>query len=455
MDFKEVQDEYTKLRQDEESSTINRIKLLTSRRSAVFDLSNYFFFGKSSKFFLKSFRDYLNSKKPVESLVLQNCCITSKTLVEILKLLKKHQNPINFLDISNNRLKIEPIHSEVISQFFAVTPKPKSLILKGNNCANPTTFKELYSKEIILKELNLYDSGLSADALLVISRILSVNRSIRKLNLGYNSEAFENYVNVHTFGQSVGANSNIMVLNLSDNASLGRPEHLRQLCEGIKQNRSLNILHLGGLDFEDEGAKILVCSLLQEMPIPGLDIQNNNIGDIGLTYILTNFPCTLTFLDVSYNTFTDNSSILTLAQLLKQTKSLRKLSISHCFELESFNSNCASIFCESITKNDSLAELLCEGIKIPGNPDDFCARLGEAIEIRKLSLTYKISAINGREKKACEESESLLAQSSIKVVSKMPSDVWDFKETESGSLTEKKYYIDSPNQEPIKVVFFS
>mmetsp|Transcript_18166 Transcript_18166/g.2959 ORF Transcript_18166/g.2959 Transcript_18166/m.2959 type:complete len:81 (-) Transcript_18166:106-348(-) len=52
------------------------------------------------------------------------------------------------------------------------------------------------------------------------------------------------------------------------------------------------------------------------------------------------------------------------------------------------------IFAESITRNQSLNELICEGTKIGNDPDSFCEIIGEAIRKRKLSLTFKISAVN-------------------------------------------------------------
>ena len=447
MEFKGIQDEYTRLQKEEEAATISYLKIYKNHRFKNLDLSNHYIFPKSAKLLYSLIISHFSCRKQLKSLILQNCMITTSILTSLLKILMNNKSSISLIDISNNKLVIEPIHSEAISILYSNSLKLKSLSLKGNICSNAETFKQLYSNEIYIQDLNLYAASLSSEALVTLSKILSLNKTIIKLNLGYNSSAFENFVNVNIFACSISDNSTIEYLNLNDNISFANLENLKQLCVGIKNNRSLKTLHLAGNDLGDMGIEILFNSLLKETAIPRLDISNNSIQDHGFILLLENFPATLTHLDLSYNNIQDNSSIIVFSQFLKETKSLRKINISHSIELENFNDSCTEIFCAAITENDSLAKILCEGIKINGNPDEFCAKFSHAIEIRKLSLEYKISASNCQEKNS---TDSIISDGrSIKFMSNAPSNAWAFRDQISNSNTERKDYIESPNQEPI------
>lgn len=448
MEFKEVQDEYEKVRKAEELVTLAYLKNLTSRQLVRIDLSNHYFFEKSAKVLLKLIKSHLISKKTIKSVVLQNCMLSAPALTKLLKLLKKYKSSISNIDLSNNRLSLNLLHTQLISSIFSIFPKAKSLNFKGNICSSSQLFQDLYIYEISLKELNLYDTSLSPEGLLTISKVLSLNKTISNLNLGFNSEAFENYVNVNTFACSISENSNIEYLTLSENISLGQTDNFMQLCKGMRNNRSLRLLNISGLGLGDSGVKIVFTHLLSEMPLPQLNLSNNNIQDPGLRMLIAEFPNTLTDLDLSYNTFQDNSSLISLSRLFKDTKSLRKFNISHSLEFQSLNESCVEIFCEAITENDSMAKLLCEGIKVAHNPDLICSKISKAIEVRKLSLTYKISAVNYQERFSSKDSV-FSNRNSVKFISKAPSNVWNSGDSQSSLFTERRDYIDTPNQEPI------
>jgi Ran GTPase-activating protein (RanGAP) involved in mRNA processing and transport len=444
MEFKEVQEEFKKLSHEEDSATLSRIKLLVSRNSPSIDLSNYFLFPRSSKSLLKSLSTSLLSKKHcLKSLVLQNCLLTGSTFTSLLKLLKKAKTPLLELDIANNRIQISPVHAEVISLVFSRSAQAVCLSLKGNNCADPLLFSSLFNTSFALKSLNLYDSCLSAESLLMLSKAISFNRAIFSLDLGFNSAAFENYVTVSSFAQSVGENSRIERLSLNENGPLAGSDCLLQLCEGLKLNRSLCGLELAGVGLTNTGISLLCASLLSHSPLPELNVQNNHISDSGLQQLLNTLPQTLSSLDLSYNTFSDPGSVAVLALTLENSKSLSSLDISHCFELEDLDDDTLRVFCSAISRNDSLTELKCEGFKVPMEPDEFCGRVRKAIEARKLSLVYRLSAICA---KIGSSTDEIVTNSGVseKIISSAPSHVW-----ESQLETEKKDYIDSPNQEPI------
>lgn len=446
MNFKDVQEKFKMLQKQEDIQTSSKISSVFSRSPTTVDLSNYFVFKKSKNVLLKHISQLSTQKNNLRHLILQNCMLTSEILTSLLKILSKNKSFLLTLDLSNNKLTLNPGHAQLICKVFGNTSKGKSLYIRGNNSTDANFYKELYGKDLVFKELDLYDSGLTAECLITISKILSLNKSISKLNLGYNTEAFDNYVNVSTFSQSTSENSHLQHLILSENESLSQSECLRQLCEGLKKNHSLLSLDLAGLNLQDPGIISLSQNLLQDCTFTCLNLSNNEIQDPGLEYLCRNFPVNLSVLDLSYNNFSNTCSVLALGQMLKDTKCLRKLNISHSFELNDFSEDLANLFCDCIMKNDSLASLKCEGFKVPLDPDVICEKLKDAIGVRKLSLNYKFSALNAT--RVVSSVDSIVSNDfSVKLFSKVPSSVWNYKD--SASQTEKNQYIESPNQEPI------
>jgi hypothetical protein len=122
--------------------------------------------------------------------------------------------------------------------------------------------------------------------------------------------------------------------------------------------------------------------------------------------------------------------------------------MSHSFELETVEGSIVDLLCESLKKNDSLSDLMCEGVKIADDPDAFCFKLNQAIGMRKLSLTYKISAVN------CIMNRSSVVslqsnEKSMKFISNIPSNLSQFKERESYSQTARNEFVETPDQDPI------
>ena len=109
--------------------------------------------------------------------------------------------------------------------------------------------------------------------------------------------------------------------------------------------------------------------------------------------MLTGLTPSVVDLDVSYNDITESSALLSLASYLLETRSLRRLKISHSLQLETLDFSTLECFSQALTRNDSLVEFYCEGVKLSVNPEDFCNQINQAIAYRKLSLTYRVSAV--------------------------------------------------------------
>lgn len=456
MELKEAQDELTKLKLKEEIITVEYITKVFGRHKTILDISNHYIFENSSDLLCSLLQRYFEKKGHVKTLVLQNCGIEFENLQKILKIFLVFKlSGLRNLDLGNNRLsftaKITFLISELMSKL--AKNKTKSIALQGNILNDSEAIQALFTHKYTISKLNLYDSNLSPEALFALSEVISDNRSIQSLNLGFNSQAFVNSDIVRRFGRSLAKNRCIEELVLNGNESMSEDHILTDFCKEVCENRSIYHLAIGGINFGDAGIRILISHLLNEMPISSIDLQNNQISENGICDLIDMLPENITHLDVSYNNFNENSALFALSALLFESRSLRKLNISHSIEIENLDQSAIERLCESLTQNDSLNEFICEGVKISEDPDEFCRQINQAISNRKLSLTYKVSAVNCFSNDSTVrnfDSSSSGHRTPKKLISMVPSCVPSITPlafpTDSNSQTERKEYVDSLNQ---------
>lgn len=393
-----LQDRLNKIQNEEEDKTIAFIRSQFGRNSRVLDISNKYLVKDAYDYFIICLSNHLKKYNTYKSLILQNCLFTNQLLIRFLSTLVKlrTQHLITTLDLANNQIELSEKLAQKIVDFFENCLKSKAirLILQGNIVVSPSALRIILQSEKKIKELSLYDTRLSAEALLSLSEAIGRNKTITKLDVSYNSEAFSNPEIVYNFGINIGINNTIEHLNLSGNTALRHEISLIKLLSGIANNKSLIELILGNLGFRDKAIEIICKILFPHMPLTHLDLQSNLITWKGLDSLLAHTSDYLTSLDLSYNLFKSNSVMTLLGKSLKKNRVLRKLNISYSIELERVDFDSVEAFCKGITENISLNEFLCEGIKIGEDPDEFCTRVGEAISNRKHSLTFKISAVN-------------------------------------------------------------
>ena len=398
MEMQSIQDRLDKIQHEEQAKTVSFINSQFGRNSRVLDISNKYLVKDTYDLFKKSLSNHVKNFNTYNSLILQNCLLTNSILIKLLSAISKLKirHLITSLDLANNQIELSEKLSQKISDFFESSSKSKGirLILQGNIVVSHSAISILMNTSRNIKELSLYDTRLSVEALLSLSEFLAKNKTISKLDLSYNPEAFKNAEIVHHLGISIGINSEIEYLNLSGNTPLHRDIILIKLLSGIANNKSLTDLVLGNLNFKDRAIEIICKILFPHMPLMGLDLQSNMITWKGLDLLLSSLPDFMTSLDVSYNSFKSNAVLSALGRNFKANRMLRKLNVSYSIELRSVESEALQEFCAGITENISLNELWCEGIKIGEDPDEFCSKVGEAIANRKYSLTFKISAVN-------------------------------------------------------------
>jgi DNA-binding Lrp family transcriptional regulator len=398
MEMHSIQEKLKQIQTDEEEKTIEFIRSNLGRNSKILDISNKYLIKDSFDYFTASLLNHFTTFNTYKSLVLENCLLSNKLLIKLLNKLSKMKMRHNVihLDLSNNQIEINEKLSEKISRFFEGSFKPKqiTLNLQGNLIIPAMVMTKLLSVNRDFKELSLYDTRLSPEALLALSEVLAKNKVIIKLDLSYNPSAFTSSEVVHTFGISIGINSNIESLNLSGNTSIQKDLIFIKFLSGISNNKSLQELIFGNLNLKDKSLEIVAKIIFPVMPLMILDLQSNFLTAKGIDLLLGSLSYFVISLDVSYNDFRNNSVLDTFGKFFRTSRTLRKLNISYSIELQHLNHASLESFCKGITENISLGELWCEGMKIGDDPDEFCSKVGDAISNRKHSLTFKISAVN-------------------------------------------------------------
>jgi hypothetical protein len=393
-----IQEKLNKIQNEEEEKTIIFIRNQFGKHLTVLDISNKYLVKDAFEYFLVCLSNHFKNYNTFKTLIFENCLLTTpaviKLLGSILKITKNHL--ITTFDIANNQIEFSDKLATKIFKFFENGAKSKGIriILQGNIVTSPVAMNTLLDSNRNFKELSLYDTRLSPEALISLSDYIVKNKEIINLDLSYNPSAFNNSDVVHTFGISIGINNKIEYLNLSGNTPLHKDLILIKLLTGIASNTSLIELVLGNLSFKDKSVEIITKILFPIMPLMSLDLQSNLITAKGFDLLLSSLPEFVTSLDVSYNEFKTNNVLESLGTSFRTNRTLRKLNISYSIELQSLNLNALDYFCNGITENISLSEFWCEGIKIAEDPDEFCSKVGEAISNRKYSLTFKISAVN-------------------------------------------------------------
>lgn len=397
MDFKEMQQQLAHLRAAEDTKTVAFIRDHLETHSLVFDLSNKFLFDAACDELITALKTHYTKRNTLRKLTLQNVMLETEKLNSLLRGLLSVKKPLSlrFLDIGNNRIDLSEDSAELLSRLLSkkVNAQGKTLILQGNTLQNPQAICMLFAHASNLSELNLYDTRLSVEALTALAQALASGVKIKKLDLGYNAEAFVSVPALEAFGTGVSLNSKLEHVNLGGNHTLQKPKRLEALLNGLKGGRSLESLGFGGISLGDPGVELFLEHMANSC-VCVLDLHNNGIGAAGFQALLKDLPQCLTSLDLSYNQITDQRTLLSLAQALTRTRTLRSLNISHSIEIEEMSFKVKTALGEAIKTNDSLTEFYCEGAKIGDDPDDFCDVLGQAISERRLSLTFKISAVN-------------------------------------------------------------
>ena len=190
----------------------------------------------------------------------------------------------------------------------------------------------------------------------------------------------------------VSVNEHLESLYLTGVSTLADSKKLEKLFVCMRNSKTLEFLSLGGIGFEAKGIALIRKVLFKQMPLRSLDLQNNAIDTFGFIKILSSLPVTIHTLDFSYNNIADNQGLKQFAQVLKSSRSLRSVNLSHSLELDRLDEKTVNKLAQAIAVNDSLIQFFCEGAKLGNLTEYFCEALNEGISSRRLSLTFKLSS---------------------------------------------------------------
>ena len=397
MEIQDLSDLYRKLKAKQISITDSFLCQNMCRHKLLLDISNKYLFDTSIITLKRLISKSYGSCMPIKTLVLQNCMLTAASANSVLLIFLNFPGKINLssLDLGNNSITLSVELSTTIAKVLEKSSKnePKSLNLQGNIISDPEAFSVLIACESAMSSLSLYDCNLQPQLLVILTESMTQNKSISKLDLSYNPEAFTSKSITHSLGVALGTNNYLTSLKLSGNPTLSRKSLFNKLCIGLRHSSSLEKLYIGNLALNDSGLNILRKRCLNFTNIECLDLQNNKITCKGFIKLIRNFPSGLNKLVVSYNRFEDSKVLLELGKMMQDQRSIRILNISYCFVFDSVVEKCMKALCIGISENRSLTELIMEGCKIGDDPDYFCKQLSEAIEARKFPITFRISAV--------------------------------------------------------------
>ena len=398
MDLLEIQDQLCQLELLEDNQTLDFIDKHYNQHLSNFDISNKYLVKNSAMYLGKMLYERISSGKTLKHLSMENCMLNEENLTQICKWLFKLKNPLGLktLNLGNNKLIINEPISLLIKKLLDKVGRKKSVsvVFQGNAFSNSKCLQTILTSKACFTELNLYDCCVEGSCLVVLAEVIAENKYILKLDLSYNPKAFLDCEEVANFSISIGLNQHIQKLNLEGNYSLSSRPVLINFLSGLQTNKNLQKLNLASIELGDKGLSLLTKLLLDKLMLFSLDLQNNGITDKGFLILLKNLPLGLSELNVSYNLLQKNESLKALGQKLTKERTLRVLKISSAFEISCIQETAVSALCKGLRENFSLTDFICESTKIGDEPDLFCKAIGEAIASRRLSLTYKISAVN-------------------------------------------------------------
>lgn len=169
------------------------------------------------------------------------------------------------------------------------------------------------------------DPKLGDDGLIAIANAVTINSSLRKLDLDNNG--------IRHKGMSVIADvmknkETITSLNLNNNP-IGYGG-IKQLFDSFIYNKTLRSLHLKSTDIGAQGVQYIGNKLMHCHSIEHLDLGNNAITDEGIRYVSADLDVNtvLKNLDLSFNRIT-SQGILSVANALKNNNILEHLDVQN------------------------------------------------------------------------------------------------------------------------------
>jgi hypothetical protein len=147
-------------------------------------------------------------------------------------------------------------------------------------------------------------------------------------------------------------------------STINEEDGVRELAAGLRENKSLVNLQFMGCSLRDHQVALLVDSLLHHPKLQRLDFNGNKTGPLAsasLANLLRSSPM-LSTLDVSFQTSDEPLEMEAIADALSVNTSLRILNLSNCAIVNEDAESLCRVLCG--TNNTTLVELLLARNKI-------------------------------------------------------------------------------------------
>jgi len=335
--------------------------------------SELFIFDGESFDYLKQPGQDLRSNQIVEELVLKNVCISTKgsrwlrdLLVNKTDLLALHLCDTTIVNMTETMTMAEEktdwsaenckptLQAIDLARGLEENETLQRLHLKSNQLGNLGPIGLMLSKNRFLTELRICHNSIDAEAAISFCQGLQDNKTLEVIDLtgnGMKDEAVE------LLCQGLVLNSSVRSLCLDFNNFTKRG--VAAISHMLSQNSILQDLNLFGNHIDEEGGRLLACALTTtKCRLSTLHLSFNDLGDFGATYIAKALTVntSLKKLWIAANQF-GNQGFMAFAEHLPNFHGLQQLNIGDCFGNEA-----AFIMLQSMRSNFELQVLYMESI---------------------------------------------------------------------------------------------
>jgi Ran GTPase-activating protein (RanGAP) involved in mRNA processing and transport len=198
---------------------------------------------------------------------------------------------------------------------------------------NVQQLKAMLRRNTVLEDLNLSKCALGSTGLAEIAPVLYRNTSIKCLAVSYNG--LDDLASANSMRELLRRNKTITRLNMDWNDFGGNVAAVRCIADGLRSNKTLQLLDISYCRLGDDDLVILAQSLGQEKrSLVDIDLSGNNITRSGLRALINNATALLsavTCLNLSHNPrFGEGATLLAETLRLQTMPSLKYLSLDGC-----------------------------------------------------------------------------------------------------------------------------
>jgi len=247
---------------------LNSNPVLIHKHLALFDMTG----NKLTKKAVPELAQMLQTSKCLSCIVLNNCQVENKHLLEIFDAMFKNPNNLGFsLDLGNNDIGSKG--AKDLQQFIStrIQENPKPLMSNG-----------------VIQWLNLSDNGLGNEGIALICRAFQATtiKSL-KLDRNYKTGIFSKANEASdALAQFVANTPSLTEFSIAgDDNTFYLQKYLLPLLAAIKQHQSLAYIDVSNNRIGDEGIQLVAEALTKQTALRGLNVEGSRMTLTGLSIL--------------------------------------------------------------------------------------------------------------------------------------------------------------------------